>query len=86
MYGLAQSDGYSKDMEQFKTLVGFGGVKKIEPTVQQQMSKAMAAKYRNRRGRLKELDTEILSRAERAEDPYRNYLWNLSVGILAIET
>jgi len=28
--------------------------------------------------------SEILSRVERAGDPYRNYLWDLSVGILAI--
>jgi hypothetical protein len=34
--------------------------------------------------KLKKLDAEILSRVERAGDPYRNYLWDLSVGILAI--
>ncbi len=85
-FNLFVENGYSKGEDYFSTLMGVTDppVKNKEPTVQEKMSEAMAAKYRNRRGRLKELDTEILSRAERAEDPYRNYLWDLSVGILAI--
>lgn len=55
----------------------FAGVKKTERPVTNVISKEVETK-------LKKLDAEILSRAERVEDPYRNYLWDLSVGILAI--
>ena len=78
-YNLFVRDGYKKSIKDFSTLMGVTDppVKKTEPPVTNLMSKEEETK-------LKKLDAEILSRVERAGDPYRNYLWDLSVGILAI--
>ena len=78
-YKYFVNNGYNDSKDDFSTLMGVTDppVKKTEPPVTNLMSKEEETK-------LKKLDAEILSRVERAGDPYRNYLWDLSVGILAI--
>jgi hypothetical protein len=87
VFSVVSRDGhYTKSKDEFfqkyavsqpEVTEAVEGVKKTEPPVINLMSKEEETK-------LKKLDAEILSRVERAGDPYRNYLWNLSVGILAI--